>query len=372
MNEQRKPDKPYPEFPLYAHPSGQWAKTIKGRKWYFGPWNKPEQALDEYLSVKDEIFAGRNPNAIARRGEPDVRELLNLFCTEKEDEVDAGVILRSTFQEYFRTCSRVADCLGKNVLLRNLGPMDFSRLRNSFSKLAVTTQKNEVARCRVLFGFAYESGLVDKPLRYKKSLKAPPMRAMRKAANERNKLIPTPDLLKIIKNATGTMKVAILLGINCGMGNRDVALIERKHIDMSGGWINYPRSKTGVDRRAKLWPETVAAIAELPPRVGRLLVGDRGQSLAQDGNTTIGNRWRVVCNRAKVFDFGFYCLRHTYRTLADECGDQPAIAKTMGHSIASIDSVYRHRISDERLKKIADFVHDAVFKSASAKAEYSA
>jgi hypothetical protein len=31
-------------------------------------------------------------------------------------------------------------------------------------------------------------------------------------------------------------------------------------LNLDGGWINFPRPKTGVARRAKLWPETVEAL----------------------------------------------------------------------------------------------------------------
>jgi hypothetical protein len=40
-----KPNKPYPDFPLTAHPAGYWCKKIKGRTHYFGPWSDPEGAL---------------------------------------------------------------------------------------------------------------------------------------------------------------------------------------------------------------------------------------------------------------------------------------------------------------------------------------
>ena len=34
-----KPPKPYPLFPLTAHPTRRWCKKIAGKLHYFGPWD---------------------------------------------------------------------------------------------------------------------------------------------------------------------------------------------------------------------------------------------------------------------------------------------------------------------------------------------
>ena len=60
-SERQKPQKPTPDFPLFAHNSGRWAKKVKGRFYYFGKWEDPDTALDEWLKVKDDLLNGRRP-----------------------------------------------------------------------------------------------------------------------------------------------------------------------------------------------------------------------------------------------------------------------------------------------------------------------
>ena len=52
----------------------------------------------------------------------------------------------------------------------------------------------------------------------------------------------------------------ILLAVNCEFGNADCGMLTRSAIDPKGGWINFPRPKTGVNWRCPLWRETVAAV----------------------------------------------------------------------------------------------------------------
>jgi hypothetical protein len=54
----------------------------------------------------------------------------------------------------------------------------------------------------------------------------------------------------------------ILLGVNAGFGNHDVATLPLPALDLEGGWVNYARPKAGIPCRCPLWPETVAALRE--------------------------------------------------------------------------------------------------------------
>lgn len=363
--------KPYPEFPLFPHQNGQWAKTIEGSTYYFGAVSEDyRKALKRYCEVRDSIKAGRKIPRKITGGEGfsvSVCDLMDSFLAARDKDVENGTLRKASWNEYLRTARRIVDCLEKDTPLAELTPESFQELRQSFTKgLNATSQRNEVARARVIFNYAFDSGLIDMPLRFKKMLRAPSSRELRAAQSKRPRLLDARDVRLLIESARGYMKPAILLAVNCGLGNRDVALLEMQHLDLKEGWLFYPRPKTGVDRQAKLWPETIKAIQEFwglfesrpIERDARALCRDSGQAI-EALNLPLTHDFRRLVRRSGIpKQFSFYALRHTFRTIADDSGDQPAIAKVMGHAMQSIDAVYRHRITDTRLEKVSSVVRE--------------
>ena len=124
-----KPKKPHRDFPLYAHASGQWAKKIRQKVHYFGPWANPQAALEEYLRQKDDLLAGRTPTY----GDGlTVKQLVNSFLSYKKRLVDSGEIRQSSFQDYYDNCERVLKIFGRNTAVASLRP---GRLRESEGRL---------------------------------------------------------------------------------------------------------------------------------------------------------------------------------------------------------------------------------------------
>src|SRR5262245_13236092 len=100
-----KPAKPYPEFPLFPHANGCWAKKIRGRLHYFGCWDDPDAALSKYLAEKEDLHAGRSP-----RPDPaalTIKDVCNAFLNHKQAAVDAGELSPRTWQEYKQACDLV-------------------------------------------------------------------------------------------------------------------------------------------------------------------------------------------------------------------------------------------------------------------------
>jgi integrase len=202
------------------------------------------------------------------------------------------------------------------------------------------------------------------------------------------------EIRTMLAAATVPIRAMILLGVNCGFGNTDVANLTVQNLDLQSGWCNYPRPKTGIPRRCPLWPETVKAIrAALEDRPRPQDKGDDDLVFI----TPAGKRWVRVWTREKpegadadlevlarvsrvdqvtstmaqlLGKLGlarrghtYYALRHTFETIAGESRDQVAVDAIMGHSREDMASVYRERIGDDRLRAVAEHVRHWLFEN---------
>jgi integrase len=408
-----RPKKPYDDFPLTPHASGAWQKKIRGKVRYFGRWGRIkngkmerlpgdgwEAALALYKAQADDLHAGRSPQ-VANRGELTVNDLCNNYLTSKLLLLQSGEITARTFKEYKQTCERLVVFFGGTRPVAGLEGIDFEKLRADIAKdWGPVRLTNEVVRIRSVFKYNRKADVV--PDEFKKP-KASTMRKHRTAAGKR--LFTAQEIRWLLDGKTvedehgktkqlagaGTqLRAMILLAINCGYGNADVAELTQSVVDLSNGWIDFPRPKTGIDRRCPLWPETVSALkAALAARPDPNTKADKDFVFI----TAHGNRWSreeitwkgkgdertidtVTPLNAVGLEFGkvlkrlgingrkglgFYSLRHTFRTVADSTKDFVAARLVMGHADGSIDAVYREQIDDSRLLAVTGHVHNWLF-----------
>ncbi len=381
-----KPAKPYKEFPLFPHATRRWAKKIRGKTVYFGSWDDPDAALAKYLEQKDDLHAGRSPRT---RDGVDIRHLCNAFLTSKERLLDSGELTAKSFKDYYATCTTITGFFGNMRLVEDLRPSDFGRLRARLAKTrGPVALGNEINRMRIVFKFAIDSELTHRTIRYGREFDKPSRKTVRKhQATAQRKTFERDELLRLLASADPIMKAMLLLGLNCGFGQTDIANLPIVAVDLDQEWIDYPRIKTGVPRRIPLWPETAEAIrtaipmrpdAENKADDGLVFLSPRGLRCVRSNKNAIGSFTetdaigqafrRLIAKTPDVENVGFYGLRHTHRTVSDGAKDQPAANAIMGHVAASNDmsAVYRESIEDDRLRAVVEHVRKWLWPKARA------
>ncbi len=319
--------KPSPDFPLTAHPQGYFSKRILNKTHYFGTrWGDPYEALKDYEFKRPYLEAGEEPPRLGQG--ISLEEAFDKFLAAKKRKVESGELGNRSWDDYQKQCKAVLAVIGKYRPITSLLPSDFRRLRESF-KGKPTTISNYVARSRVAFHWVERTQNVR--FNFGDDFKKPSSKILRQHRNKQPKKLFAPaELNLLIESAAPQLKAMILLGVNCGLGNTDCGTLTIDRLE--NNWHNHPRPKTGVMRRAHLWPETVEAIASV--------VGDRTSGLVFI--TKYGNPWATDARcspisaefrklaRSLSISRTFYDLRRTFQTVADNSKDPVAVKAIMG------------------------------------------
>ncbi|MFO0819068.1 MAG: tyrosine-type recombinase/integrase [Pirellulales bacterium] len=372
---QGKPSKAA-KFPLWLHPTGQWACKRRGRYHYFG--TDQDKALAEFLKVKDDLEAGRpiRQSAAAADGTT-LADLCEHFMRAKETALETGELSRRSFDDYHGTCKEIVKHFGGQIVVAEIRPADLLALKAKWAKKwGVAKLGNEIARTRVVFNFAYGNDLIDKPVKYGE-FKKPAKAAYRRRRAEVGPRVFTPAEIKsLLEIANPTMKAMILLGVNAGFGNNDCATLPINAIDWKRGWIDHARPKTGIARRVPLWRETLDALLVVrdtrkppanPAHASLLFITKRGGAWHHDDEA--GRRAPLSAEFRKLLvELGihrpgasFYTLRHVFQSVAETTGDNIAIKRVMGHADDTMSDTYREHFPDDRLLRVTEAVRAWLF-----------
>jgi integrase len=376
---------------LFAHCNGLWAKKIRGKLYYFGVWADPQAALDRYLSERDDLYAGREPRRDAGTGLT-VRDLANAFLRSKRHQLDTRQLTAQSFTEYHAACARIVESFGREWLVSDLRPVDFEKLKFDFPAAWGPVRRGKVIQLiRTVFRYASEQDLIDRPVKFGDGFKRPAKHVLRKhratlKAARGDRMFQAEELRRLIGEAKMPFKAILMLAANTGLGNSEIARLPISALDLGRGWLDFPRPKTGIERRCPLWPETIALLREALehrpkaknpadaslafltahglPWVKVHFHEDKGPvRVVQDDAIAKELRKLVIKLGIQRHGVGFYAVRHGFQTVGEESHDRAAVSFLMGHAEDARDmaAVYREHISDDRLRAVVEHVRRWLF-----------
>ena len=369
-----KPKKPHPDFPLFPHATGRWAKKVRGKLHYFGPWEDSDAALELWISQKDELLAGRKPRSASDENALNIADACNLYLDHILDQVDKGRRTAHWYQDMRGTCSVILTVFVREWGVDSLKQDDFKLLGNRFEKTSTgkkaspVTTKNHIHRTRNLFNWLVKANYIETLPRYGAEFDPPESVQINNHTQDSTTRLFTRKQVRALLRATKgdepkmtRMHAAILLAINTGCQNIDIQGLQAKHIDWKQGWYNQPRNRRAKRRRAKLWGRTVKAILKM---VGNRqlepdsLVFLSDTNSAWHGRNCIAKEFKPIRIAAgiDIDRCGFQWLRHTFITRAMETGDRDAVKIACGHASRDITDNYVHSVFDQRQIAIANHV----------------
>jgi hypothetical protein len=155
------------------------------------------------------------------------------------------------------TPDRLIAVFGSTRLVDNLAAEDFEALREALAKrYGPVRLGNEIQKVRTVFKDAYDSGLTEKSIRYGPQFKRPSASVMRQhRAQAGERMLEADELRRLLEAAPVPLKVMLLLGINAGFGNHEVATLPVSAFDLDRGWLRQLRLPNGKSVRGMIWTD---------------------------------------------------------------------------------------------------------------------
>ena len=351
----------------------------RGKVHFFGVWADPDAALREYLDQRDDLHAGRAVDSRRLSSGCRLADLLNEFLSNCEARQHAGEISARTFEDYFAVSKIIVGEFGKQCDPALIRPTEFTAFRRKIADQYSTSRVTKIVTVtKMIIKWGYESDILKAMPKFGPDFRIASKRNTRQEkAQTGKKLFSHDDIQRILDVADVKWTGIVLLCLNAGLGNTDVANLRESHIQ--GTWLHLARQKTGLTRRCPLWTETRKAIeAVLEKRWQAKNDSDHDRVfLSNHGGPLItvresGRRTDLTVEGCRRFlkaagiyrkGMGLYWLRHTFQTIGDEARDPIATASIMGHVDNSISGHYREEISDDRLVAVTDHVRTWLFGS---------
>lgn len=272
-----------------------------------------------------------------------------LFSLSVTGRRKGGTLMSATLVDQFAAYQR----------LRGWSPLTIRRRTQTLTQLAHVVPLHEATTDDI------EQWLASKPSTATRHAYRADLRAFYAWAVERGKLdhdparpidpikvpagLPRPvergELAAVIHQATGDMKLMLMLGAYVGLRRSEIARLTTD--DIEGGVLTVRGGKGGKDRRIPLHPALAGAFAG---RHGQVFAGATPESVG-------GAVGRYL--RAHGIDATAHQLRHTFGTELARVtgGDVLVVGQMMGHSSASTTLGYT-RLADGRAASAVAGMYD--------------
>src|SRR5262249_41356124 len=163
--------------------------------------------------------AGKTPRPDS--GALTIKDVANAYLTAKQEAVAAGELSPRTWADYKQIMDSLIAGFGKHKLVATLDPQDFAALRNKLAKKNGPPRMSTIVQViRCAFKFAYDSAIIDKPVRFGPQFRRTSKKALRLHRSKQGaKLFTREEVRRLLDSAGIPLKAMLLLGINAGFGN---------------------------------------------------------------------------------------------------------------------------------------------------------
>ena len=341
----------------------RWRKQVGGRMFYFGR-GKSKSDTKSYRDAEKRYFefmADRERSKGIERLVSDLtmEDFGEKFLQAQFARYEQGDISPSYFEKLRINIGDLVTFLGPDRPLASLFEANLTDYRNhtlslpiSFATkktISISTAKSRLDTIKMAIKWGYREALIDRMPRNLggfSRVKLPPPKV---------EIFSRKEIKALYMTADDRMRTWILMALNCGFGQADLADLRVGEIDLKERRIHRNRTKTGVETRFVLWPLTMAMLQKTGDLDGepdaRVFRSKNGRPLVHE---------RIVDDKLKKTDSvrsafsrltkklginggrGFYTLRKTAASEIEKI-DPLATSMFLGHAERGMKKHYAER-----------------------------
>ena len=252
------------------------------------PFSIPPDVEDQPLWIFSGGAKGRKETASGDRPAK-LQDLIDAYLSQRQAQTECHEISAATFMDDKYQVEKFAAYAKSHGMGKITSALDPDFLLGFKSTIPNAKSRWHAAQSvKRLITWAWKSNRLETLPRIlddfgKVSLPAP-----------RPKFFNVPELEALYTQASPSMQLYLLLGLNCGFTQIDIATLTEDMLDWKTGILDRDRHKTGIRQGAKLWPVTLQTLQDCAQRGredGLLFVSTEGNplvwgSVGSDGSPT--------------------------------------------------------------------------------------
>jgi hypothetical protein len=326
-----------------------------------------------------------------------LEDAVKIYIAEQESRVLAARVSDRHAEACRHRLSRMLAFMGPKRRVCDIGQDDLMRLVNHFVSrpnaldangrdfdpprpIAIATVAMLVKAAKYFFEWLSEHDAIEweKPKRFRQIFRIDRGGMLTEAERERRysevvsrevRHFTMDDLGRLYKIADGRIRAFILLALNCGFTQRDLSELRvfEVYLDAPVPYIHRERSKTGVEARWELWPETVEAIrremAE-PNPLKRVFLTERGEVLQEGGHSgrdSVRQAWRLLREKFVGELLPFKFLRKTGAGEIKRIGGFEISEMYLAHQEPGLNKHYANRNWSQMWEALREYRRRLVF-----------
>jgi len=269
---------------------------------------------------------------------------------------------------FFELCDQYWDKRGKHLRMKGLGSMikiwkqqlgnrlvaslrqtDIENLMaEHFEGLKKSSRNRHITQLKAMFNWAIEEGLITHN-------PAAKLKKVREVG--RTRYLTTEEIQRLLAACGERLRLIVLFALHTGMRKGEIFDLKWFDVNMGQRMVWVHTSHKGAPKHIPL-DETVMGVLERLPRKNQYVFPSTWKGCTKTSDVKKG--FKAALERAKIEDFTFHDLRHTFASHLVMSGVRiEVVAELLGHSTTRMTQRYAHLAPDFKARSIG--VLDEVF-----------